>query len=215
MRLLVIMFALAGLIVPLGVVLGAGHGDSPINDYVSAQDVDIGREVTGQTVQTRLEFAQKCGLNAEQLRLVMRAKGQLARLSRQLMQQAEALAITLGSDTLSDDEKRAAIDGYVVLRDESIAKYKAMEGRVVKAVGADEDPLAMGALMILGAADTGKRPACAVRSSVSGGAGTDVRGDPAHRGSLRQSSRTPPLWRRQMARRWNRALRPGPPTFPR
>ncbi len=74
MRSLVTMLALAGLVVPFGVALGASRSDSPIDDAVSATDIDIGRQVAGQTAQTRLAFAEKCGLNAEQLRLVMQSR---------------------------------------------------------------------------------------------------------------------------------------------
>lgn len=148
----------------------------------SEADIDIGKETAYQTIKTRLEFAEKCGISQEQFVQVMRAKGKLHRIGHDLTQKAEALAIALGSDTIGDDEKKAAVEEYMKLRAETVAQYNAIQDEIIKTAGADTNPLAMGALIILGAVDSGKRVTCAIKSPVAGGAGTDVHGAPGEGG---------------------------------
>lgn len=176
------------LVLPVVLTHAAGAECETASDTGSDSDIDIGKTTATQTMKTRVEFAEKCGIDAEKLRYVMQAKGRLGRIEHNLSQEAEQLAVALGSDTLSDDEKLVVAERYLALREESLAQYSAIEEEIVKVVGADENPLAMGALIILGAADSGKRPTCAVRSPVSGGAGTDVHGTHgAGQGSLKSS----------------------------
>lgn len=145
-------------------------------------DVDIGRETAHQTLKTRVEFAEKCGLTPQQLGQVMRAKGRLGFLQHQLAQQTEALAVTLGSMAVTDEDKQAAVERYLASREQALAQYEAVQQEIIKAVGADSNPLAMGALIVLGAVDSGRRITCAVRSPVAGGAGTDVHGEARDQG---------------------------------
>ena len=147
-------------------------------------DVDIGRETAHQTLKTRVEFADKCGLTPHQLAQVMRAKGRLGFVQHQLAQQTEALAVTLGSTAVTDEDKQAAVERYLALRAQALAQYEAVQQEIITAVGADSNPLAMGALIVLGAVDSGRRITCAVRSPVAGGAGTDVHGEPRDHGLL-------------------------------
>ena len=183
MRYAVGICLIVGLVlIPAGMLWAEG-----VRDASSADDVDIAQIAADQTMKTRVEFAEKCGISPAQLRYVMGAKGRLARIQRRLMQEAEALAVALGSETISDEEKQTVVEEYLELRTESLAQCRAIEAQIVETVGADENPLAMGALIILGAADSGKRPTCAIKSPVSGGAGTDVHGDPRGRENLRAS----------------------------
>ena len=140
------------------------------------EDVDIAGETAHQTLKTRLEFADKCGITPQQLLQVMRAKAHMARLQHQLTQQTEALAVTLGSTTISDQEKQDAVEQYLAIREASLAQYNAIQQEIVKGVEADSNPLALGALIVLGVVDSGRRVTCAVKSPVAGGAGMDVRG---------------------------------------
>jgi hypothetical protein len=163
---------------------------SALDSSAGEADVDLASELAGQTMKTRLEFAAYCGLTPEQFRTVMGAKVRLALLQAQIRDAARQLAVSLTSDTIPDDEKRTAAEGYVAARADALAQYEAAEKQIIAAVGADQDALKMGALIVLGVVDSGRRITCTVKSPVSGGAGNDL-GASSQRGTLRQSLVTP------------------------
>lgn len=156
-------------------VLAAAEGSDDQAAY------DIQRELRGSAHKARVEFGRQAGLTDADMWEIFRTKVQLHRMHEDLRHELEALAVMLQGPGAEED-KRAAVEDYLSKRDETLAGRAALEQALIEKVGADENPLKMGALMIFGVLDSGRRVLCAVRSEVAGGAGSGLRGAPGAEG---------------------------------
>jgi len=135
-------------------------------------------------LKARLEFGREMGLTDRDMLAVFRAKREMQRLQEGLRRDLEALAVMLMGPATEED-KRAATEAYLRTREETATAQQALEQKLVTSLGAEQDSLKMGALLILGVLDSGRRVLCAVHSEVSGGAAGSLRLKPRTEG-LRQ-----------------------------
>ncbi len=116
-------------------------------------DVDIQGEIRGQA--PRREFAHKYGLTDQQFQRAMLSKARAGKMKRQLDRLGEALTVTLTSTAVSTQDKQLAALRFLALRDLAIDQYREAQIHLLQAVGGDAHPLAVGALIVLGAVDSG------------------------------------------------------------
>lgn len=157
---------------------------------VSAEDVcDLGEVLEDQTVRDRLDFAEMAGFTRDELRMILVTRRQIHRTQDELQASLVEMAVALQSEAEDEQFKRSAVEKYMETKQAADERYHQLQSALIEALGPDEDPLKMGALVVLGVIDSGRRITCAVQSSVSGGVSPGVHGQNAEN-SLRGSFRT-------------------------
>ena len=156
------------------------------------QPADLGKVLAQQDLRARLEFAEGVGFTPEQLKTIFVTKHRIHKLQDDLRLSLTELAAALTSEGEDAEFKRQAADKYLAVKAEFDSEYAEVQEKLISDVGADDDPLKMAALMIVGAVDNGRRVTCAVQSAVSGGASPGVHGQ-SRENKLGRSFGPPPL----------------------
>ncbi len=149
---------------------------------VAAADEDCGvtdlrQELAeeGDVREARADFGGQAGFTEEDMRLIFGTKFHLHRLQEQLKGDLEALAVMLLDEAEPTEAKAAAVEDYLDRREQTLQAMSDIEQRLIRQVGAQDDPMKMGALLIFGVMDSGRRVLCAVHSEISGGGGGGIK----------------------------------------
>lgn len=163
------LFATVWLVIMIGALV-AGCIVAACADQ-QRQVTDLREELRdqGDVRQARIEFGREAGFTDEDMRLIFGTKFHLQRLQYRLRGSLEALAVTLLDESEPTDVKAAAVQDYLAQREQILAQMSALQERLIQQVGAQDDPIKMGALIVFGVVDSGRRVLCAVNSEISGG----------------------------------------------
>ncbi|MFP3904774.1 MAG: hypothetical protein ACLFWB_11080 [Armatimonadota bacterium] len=174
-----------GIVITIAVMVGV----VVLPGVVFAEEVcDLGEVLQGQTVRARLDFAEMAGFTKDELGMIMVTRRQIHRIQDELQASLVEMAVALQSESEDEQFKRSAVEKYMETKKAADERYDQLQSALIEALGANEDPLKMGALIVLGVIDSGRRITCAVQSSVSGGVSPGVHGQNAEnllRGSFR------------------------------
>ena len=138
--------------------------------------VDVGKVLAEQDHRAKVEFGLGAGFTHLELREIFTTKHQVHRLQEELRSSLTVLAVALQSEAEGEEFKRQAAVDYLAAKAEFDAKYAELQENLIEKVGANDDPLKLGALMIYGALDSGRRITCGVQSAVSGGSSQGTQG---------------------------------------
>ncbi len=144
----------------------------------------------GDVREARADFGGQAGFTEEDMRLIFGTKFHLHRLQERLRGDLEALAVLLLDEAEPTEAKAAAVQDYLDRREQTLqamsdieqrlirqvgAQDDPIEQRLIRQVGAQDDPVKMGALLIFRVMDSGRRVLCAVYSEISGGGGGGIK----------------------------------------
>ncbi|MEA3403839.1 MAG: hypothetical protein U9R79_21570 [Armatimonadota bacterium] len=139
---------------------------------------DLGAELGEDNVrQARIDFGKSAGFTEQQMRMVFGTKFHLHRLQERLRADLEAMAVAVLDDAEPREARAAAVEEYLRRRQRTMRQMEQIQQRLIQAVGADEDPLKMGALLVFGVVDSGRRVLCAVQSEIAGGGSGGIKHD--------------------------------------
>ncbi len=156
------------------------------------QPADLGKVLAQQDLKARLDFAEGVGFTPEHLKTIFVTKHQIHKLQNDVRLSLTELAVALTSEAEDAEFKRQAAEKYLKAKAEFDSEYAELQEKLISDIGADDDPLKMAALMIMGVVDSGRRITCAVQSAVSGGASPGVHGQ-SREHKLGRSFGPPPM----------------------
>ncbi|MFQ6097860.1 MAG: hypothetical protein ACE5O2_09040 [Armatimonadota bacterium] len=120
------------------------------------------------------QWAADVGLTPRDVFTIMRAKGEMHRLQERLLAEAAALSVVLQTREADDEQVAEAVKRYVDLKNWTVGEMKKIQDDLIARLDAENNPRAMGALLIMGAVDNGTRLLCAIHNGVAGGTPTNV-----------------------------------------
>lgn len=157
-------------------------------DASGEKAVDVGKVLAEQDRRAKVDFGLGAGFTPQEIGEIFRTKHQIHRLQDELRSSLTVLAVALQSDAEGEEFRRQAAVDYLAAKAEFDTKYAQLQEQLIEKVGANDDPLKLGALMIYGALDNGRRITCGVQSAVSGGSSQGAHGQ-GHEENLRGSFR--------------------------
>ncbi|MGD9497228.1 MAG: hypothetical protein AB7Y46_13095 [Armatimonadota bacterium] len=165
------------------IVLGAGAMAAAVAEQ-APEVTNLRQELRQEAdvLAARMEFGRQAGFTDEQMRLILGTKFHLHRLQLRLTSDLEALAVALLDEAEPDEVKAAAVAEYLQRREQTLRAMEDVQQRLIAQVGAEDDPLKMGALIVFGVVDSGRRVTCAVHSEISGGGSGGIRREEMGRG---------------------------------